>query len=65
MTKTSIQLVRFDGFKIGYRGGVLNESQRMVKTLTTDLVASMRMSFMPMFPIASNPVVWNGINITA
>lgn len=64
-TKTSIQIVRFDAFKIGKRGNVINESQRQVKTLTTDLVASMRMAFMPMFPIASNPVVWNGINITA
>lgn len=64
-TKTSIQIVRFDAFKIGYRGGVFNESQRQAKTQTTDLVASMRMAFMPMFPIASNPVVWNAINITA
>lgn len=64
-TKTSIQLVRFDAFKLGYKGGIYQGTQKQEKTQTTDLVASMRMAFMPMFPIASNATVWNAYNITA
>jgi HK97 family phage major capsid protein len=63
-TKSSIQFVRPDAFKIGKRGNVINETQRQIKTQTTDLVASMRMAFMPMFPIASNPMLWEGYNIS-
>lgn len=62
---TSMLLVRLDAFKIGYRGGLFTESDRLVATQQTQLVASQRMDFQPMFPISSNPLVWNGINITA
>lgn len=65
MTKCAITLVRTDAYKIGRRGGIKTGTQRQEKTQTTDLVASTRIAFMPMFPIASNATVWNGYNITA
>ena len=64
-TKAALILVRPDAFKIGYRGSVIVESQRVVDYQYTKLVTSMRLAFNPMLAIASNKLGWYGYNITA
>lgn len=65
VTKAGLILVRPDAFKIGYRGTVAVESQRVADYQYTKLVSSMRLAFNPMFAIASNKLGWYGYNITA
>jgi len=64
-TKTIIMLVRRDGFIYGDRKEVVIETDRMIKTQTTDIVASQRIAFQPRFDATTETIVGLGYNITS
>lgn len=64
-TKTVLMLVRRDGFIYGDRKEVVIETDRMIKTQTTDIVASQRIAFEPRYDATTETIVGLGYNITA
>jgi len=58
-------LVRRDGFIYGDRKEVVIETDRMIKTQTTDIVASQRIAFQPRFDATTETIVGLGYNITS
>jgi HK97 family phage major capsid protein len=58
-----LYLVYLPGWKLGERGGITAEMDRIVKSQTIDLVASKRIDFQPVHAIASEPTVVLGYNV--
>ncbi len=64
-TKTALLLVRRDAFLYGDRREVVIETDRVIKSQTTDLVASQRVAFEPRFDATTETIVGLGYNLTA
>lgn len=61
--KSILLIVRRDGFLYGNKGTIKVESERIVKTQSTDLVSAMRVAFSDRLDAANNPIVAMGYNI--
>lgn len=62
-SKAGLYLVYLPGWKLGERGGITAETDRVIKTQSIDIVASKREDFQPVHAIASEPIVCMGYNI--
>lgn len=62
-SKAGLYLAYLPGWKLGERGGITAETDRVIKTQTIDIVASKREDLQPVHDITTEPIVCMGYNI--
>lgn len=62
-SKAGLYLAYLPGWKLGEKGGITSEMDRIIKSQTIDLVASKREDLQPVHDITTEPIVCMGYNI--